>query len=132
MSEEEILEYSNMMKEYQKQCTITVCYKRNGKEKLINCGDMWQGLLNLYIKEKENNELLIKRFRHLIKSKIIARYDEKKNGKYILNINEFDNTYISKDKIRERIKQLEEEKQDNSDYGTIQAIILDLENLLEE
>ena len=39
---------------------------------------------------------------------------------------------VPKKRIRNRIKELEKEQQDNSDYCTIQAIILDYENLLEE
>lgn len=39
---------------------------------------------------------------------------------------------IPRNKVEDRIKELDNEKQGNQDYGTIQAIILDLENLLEE
>ena len=39
---------------------------------------------------------------------------------------------IPEKKIQERIKQLEEEKKDNPDFATIQAIILDYENMLED
>lgn len=60
-----------------------------------------------YQEEKEKNDLLTKRFKHLIKSKIISSYDEVKNGKYIKDIDKFDTDYISKDKIKEKIKELE-------------------------
>lgn len=59
-----------------------------------------------YIEENfvslEEYNLLLKRFRHLIKSKIISSYDEVNNkGKYIKNIDTFDIDYISKDELIE-------------------------------
>ena len=42
------------------------------------------------------------------------------------------NDSIPKDKIRERIKELEKEKEGNPDFATIQAIILDYLMLLGE
>lgn len=53
----------------------------------------------------EEYNLLLKRFRHLIKSKIISSYDETKKGKYCKDISKFDTDYISKDKIRKLIKE---------------------------
>lgn len=51
---------------------------------------------------KEENKHLTNRLRHLLKSKIISSYDEKKNGKYIKDINCFDKEYITKTIIEKK------------------------------
>lgn len=85
-------------------------------------------ILDLCQKEKEKNDLLTKRFRHLIKSKIISSYDKVKKGKYIKDINKFDTDYINKDKIRAKIKEYEEI---NMDIFTFE-VAEDLKELLKE
>lgn len=96
-----------------------------------------QGLLDLHQKEIEEYNLLLKRFRHLIKSKIISSYDETKKGKYFKDISKFDTDYISKDKIREFknkfIKDSKNEKVFMTQSSQINASLIQFCNeLLEE
>ena len=90
---------------------------------------------NLSEEGKEYN-LLLKRFRHLIKSKIISSYDEvNNNGEYIKNIDTFDIDFISKDKIKDKIKEIQGHiKKDFTGYywGTDKSAIDVLYELLDE
>lgn len=94
-----------------------------------------KGLLDLYQKEKEKNNLLIKRFKHLIKSKIISSYDEVKNGKYIKDIDKFDTDYINKNKIKPFVKAIESHvdyiyKDEESYYKDLEKLAHTLEKTL--
>ena len=63
-------------------------------------------------KLKLENKVLRNRFQHLIKSKIISSYDRVDfNGKYIKDINKFDEDYIRKEeKENKKMENLEERK----------------------
>ena len=85
-----------------------------------------KGLLDLYKREKSNNEELMQEYHKRVQEKLDLIY-----GNNILNKAEVEECYISKDKIRELIK-------DNSfevytkEYGNIDVIDLDsLNELLE-
>ena len=93
-------------------------------------------------KEKQAIENLINRIKELEE---IEEEHRKENGKLIEENNELkeeiedwkftkkyvEDNYIHKDKMKQRIKELEKEKEGNPDFATIQAIIIDYENLLE-
>ena len=118
MSEEEIIKY---FKEKEKELKADI----NRVEDYVNTGsdeeelEAIQGLLDLYNKEKSLNEVL--------KSKTIKDI--------CYNIGEFDNRFISKDKIRKEKEEIEEmlfkEKNKNAKIEFSYAIGV-LEELLEE
>ena len=109
MSEEEILDIMNNLTLYEYDFSIESKYVEGHDEIAERMGnEAIQGLLDLYNKEKEKNASLKKEIK-LMKS---------------ININD---NYISKDKIKQKIKELEEK----SDYWNCDEIEI-LKELLEE
>lgn len=94
-----------------------------------------QGLLDLYNKEKEKNiELLVKLD---MKKILFARKDHITKEilcEYYIRKDEIDKDYISKDKIREKIKEIRSNKQYNfvgTEWSESEVVGM-LEDLLEE
>ena len=107
LSEEVIID--KIEKEYDEKYLLIETLRNifKGKKEEYDIQIITSQLLDLYKNEKEKNEYCYNKAYNLGK----AFYGQK---------------------IRERIKELEMEKENNSDYATIQAIILDYENILEE
>lgn len=80
-------------------------YKRSGKT-----FDKSKYLNEIISSLQEENDILEKRLRHLLKSSIISSYDEVHKGNYIKNINTFDKDYINKDTLEDYKKELAETK----------------------
>lgn len=130
MSEEEIIEIVNEIKNHQiavfdpkENIQITRNYFTEKQRQAL------QGLLDLYNKEKEKN----KKLEIELEIKKYCKVDElTRDLIYYKNLaKEYQGNCISKDKIRERIKELEKENEEKPDSYR-QVIIIELENILEE
>lgn len=125
MNEDEIIKNLNDLLEH--NYLEDVGYLREENDYVVY-NNAIQGLLDLYKQEKEKNKELEEKLKMSIAMLTKGTYPETEKG-----ANDFDNYFISKDKIRAKIKELTNNVAPNIEERDAQIYACDiLEELLEE